>query len=469
MQGNLNPEDIVRLLAQGMGEELHWFPQGVSPERLATAMIGMANSRGGEILIGVSPRSGLIQGITDPGAGFDLVFQAALLSDPPLVLPLPRQVEIEELSLLVVVVPRGLPYVYNLDGRYFVRQGAQTNPIPARQLRQLLVERGVIQFEAQVPPGASLDDLDMNKVEAYIAALRLPGAETPEDILLRRGCLGSPSGRGGDTGLHPNYAGLLLFGKQPQRWLPGATILAARFTGSTFADRYLKQEINGTLIDQLYQVEGFFSQNIRNVVHVSGFIHQDEPEYPLEAVRELLVNAVAHRDYNQQGDSIHLNLFADRLEVHSPGGLPGPVTLDNLLQARFSRNPVIVQALADMGFVERLGYGLDRVVQAVRQAGLRPPQFAELAGSFRVTLFGASLSPAGSLPDLTAYHGLGLNARQEAALAYLSRFRRITSSDYQSLCPEVHPETLRRDLADMIGRGILIKVGDKRSTYYIIK
>lgn len=86
-----------------------------------------------------------------------------------------------------------------------------------------------------------------------------------------------------------------------------------------------------------------------------------------------------------------------------------------------------------------------------------------------MTLFGASLSPAGSLPDLTAYHGLGLNARQEAALAYLSRFRRITSSDYQSLCPEVHPETLRRDLADMIGRGILIKVGDKRSTYYIIK
>jgi len=185
-------------------------------------------------------------------------------------------------------------------------------------------------------------------------------------------------------------------------------------------------------------------------------------------VRELLVNAVAHRDYNQQGDTIHLNIFSDRLEVHSPGGLPGPVTLENLLEARFSRNAVIVQALSDLGFVERLGYGLDRVVAVMRQSGLRPPRFEDVAGTFRVTLYAETTLPAPER-DLSAYRELGLNPRQEAALVHLAHRRRITSSEYQELCPEVHPETLRRDLADLVGRGLLIKVGDKRATYYILK
>jgi ATP-dependent DNA helicase RecG len=199
--------------------------------------------------------------------------------------------------------------------------------------------------------------------------------------------------------------------------------------------------------------------------------HQESLEYPFEAVRELLVNAVAHRDYNLQGDNIHVNIFADRLEISSPGNLPGPVTLENLLKARFARNAVISQVLSDLGFVERLGYGLDRVVEVTRNAGLLPPQFAEVAGTFRVTLF-SSLHAAGSdgrLPDLSAYVDLDLNSRQQMALAQLAKNKRINSHEYQALCSDVHAETLRRDLADLVERGIVIKVGDKKATYYILK
>jgi ATP-dependent DNA helicase RecG len=114
--------------------------------------------------------------------------------------------------------------------------------------------------------------------------------------------------------------------------------------------------------------------------------HEDTPNTRWKLC-ELLVNAVAHRDYNVQGDNIHLHIFADRLEIQSPGKLPGPVTLENLLEARFSRNAVIAQVLSDLGFVERLGYGLDRVVAVLRQQGMRPPRFEEIAGTFRVTLF----------------------------------------------------------------------------------
>jgi len=368
--------------------------------------------------------------------------------------------------VLVITVPAGLPHVYNVDGRYWGREGAQTNPLPARRLREMLLERGVVQFETRLPPNASLDDLDPDLIQAYRQALNLLGNEPYDEVLLRRGCLQRAEGH-----LTPTYAALLLFGRHPQQWLPNSTLLAVRFPGVSFSDEFIKQEISGTLPEQLRQADGFLRTNLRSVVRLTGLAHEEMPEYPFEAVRELLVNAVAHRDYNVQGDNIHLHIFSDRLEVHSPGGLPGPVTLENLLEARFSRNAIITQVLSDLGFVERLGYGLDRVVAVLRQNGMRPPRFEEAAGTFRVTLFNdLGFDIQGGLAlDLSLYRDMELNPRQKLVLQYLARQRRITSRDFQELCPDVHAETLRRDLADLVSKGAMIKVGDKKATYYILK
>jgi ATP-dependent DNA helicase RecG len=353
-----------------------------------------------------------------------------------------------------------------LEGRYLGRSGKREAPLPARQLRQLLVERGVIQFESRVPPQANLDDLNLEQAAEYLDILGFSGEAKLEDILRQRGCLVTE----GDA-LLPTYAALLLFGKHPQQWLPSATVLAARFPGTAFSDEFVKQEIRGTLPDQLRQAEMFVRDNLRAVARLVGLKREETPEYPLEAVRELLVNAIAHRDYSQQGDTIHLHIFADRLEVHSPGGLPGPVTIANLLEARFSRNAVIAQVLSDMGFVERLGYGLNRVVTEMKQNNLPQPRFEEVGGAFRVTLFGTSnpVHERGEMQDLSAYAEFNLNPRQERAIGYVSQKARITNSDYQTLCPEVSAETLRRDLVDLVKKGVLIKIGHKRATYYILK
>jgi ATP-dependent DNA helicase RecG len=339
----------------------------------------------------------------------------------------------------------------------------------------LLVERGAVQFEARAPQDATLDDLDPQQVQAYLDKVTqaglLPGSLTADELLFRRGCLKRVDGT-----YQPTYAGLLLFSRYPQQWLPNATILAGRFPGYNLSDTYLKQDITGTLPEQLRQAEAFVQSNLKSSVRMVGLTHREAPEYPLDAVRELLVNAVAHRDYNQQGDNIHLFIFADRLEVQSPGGLPGPVTLHNLLEARFARNVIITQVLSDLGFVERLGYGLDRVFESMKSMKLPPPHFEEVAGSFRVTLENAHNDLPGDQGsgyqyevDLSLYQRLNLHPRQQAALEYLSRYQRITSHQYQELCPEVHAETLRRDLVDLVSQGILIKVGDKRATYYILK
>ncbi len=466
---------LLQQISTGMGPVLHCFPEDVAVSTLAMTLVGMANCEGGTVILGVSPQAGELLGVSDIDAALERVFQAALMADPALVLPLPRLVGVggqntrHAVELLVILIPTGLPHVYSLEGRYFWREGKQTNPMSARQLYRLLQLRSTLQFEARVVSEAVLDDLDSEQVIAYA---RQAGNTAPGDLargfefLVRRGCLK----RVGED-LQLTYAALLLFGKHPQQWLPNASILAGRFAGTALSATYTKREITGSLPEQLRQAEQFIRENISSTVRLVGLQHQEAPEYPFEAVRELLVNAVAHRDYNLQGDCIHLNIFADRLEISSPGTLPGPVTLKNLLEARYARNAIISQVLSDLGYVERLGYGLDRVVESTRQAGLLPPQFEELAGTFRVTLFASrpGVLPNGRLVDLSAYASMDLNARQQLALAQLTLRPRISSHEYQALCPQVHVETLRRDLADLVSRGILIKVGDKKATYYILK
>jgi len=471
----MSAAEIDKLFKQGKGPKLHWFPDDVTVNDLACILTGMANNEGGTVLLGIEPRSGRVSGVRDADYLGDIVFQAALLVDPPLVLPIPLVHEVENKKIVSVTVPPGLPHAFNLEGRYLVRDGERTNPLPPRQLRALMMKRGSLQFEAQVPDDASIDDLDFDQVTAYREALDLHPDEPLEDLLSRRGCLKNIDGV-----LKPTYAGLLLFGRHPQKWIPSATVLAARFSGVVVSDKFVKHEIRGTLPQQLRQAETFVRDQLRSIVRLIGLTRQETPEYPLEAVRELLVNAVAHRDYNQAGDSIHLHIFADRLEVHSPGDLPGPVTLNNLLEARFSRNPIIAQVLSDLGYVERLGYGLNRVVMVMRQNNLSEPTFEEVGGAFRVMLFNSledlhpeqsGTKPKVGLPsfDSSDYVDHDLNPRQELVLGYLLNHKRLTNRIYQELCPDVSPETLRRDLADLVKKGILLKMGTKRGTYYIVK
>jgi ATP-dependent DNA helicase RecG len=457
---------IEEILRKGKGVDLHWFPIGVSVSELAETLVSMANTEGGIILVGISPNGGQIQNIREPEAVIDLIFQASLSVEPPLVLPIPQLETGVNKKIIWVIIPKGLPHVYNLDGRYLYREGSHIKPLSPKRLRQRLIERGTVQFESQIPPNATMEDLSPVLVSHYLTALSYSENETHEKVLRQRGCIGELDGV-----WRPTYAGLLLFGKQPQQWLPSTYIMASRFPGGSFSDNYVKQEIVGTLTEQIKQAEVFIRDHMRVNVHLKGLIREDIPEYPFEAVRELIVNAVAHRDYNAQGDGIHIQLFSNRLEVHSPGGLPGPVNLDNLLEARFSRNAVIVQVLSDLGFVERLGYGLKRVVAVLQKNNLPEPIFKEIGGSFRVILTNKAKKSLKADPSikLERFKELDINDRQEVALRFLSDNLRITNSQYQELCPNVSPETLRRDFSDLVKKGVLIKIGDKKATYYIMK
>lgn len=446
--------DLQALYEQGQGETLAFEADNASALRLAETFSALANTAGGIVLIGVDAVSEAIKGIKDPEAARDKALAAGLKCEPPLVLPRPATVMLQGRPLLWVTIPSGLPHAYALRGKYMAREGKKNRALGPRQLRDLLRQRGEGNFEATVPSGATLDDLDRERVYGY-AQLFLTGErsrprwdEDTLDLLFRRGCLAKES-----STFRPTIAGLLLFGREPQRLLPSAEILLARYSGSEMSDTFIRETARGSLPDQIRAAETFLMANMRKGARIDDFQRRETPEYPIPAVREAIVNAVAHRDYQIRGEEIRVLMFNDRIEVYSPGRLPGHITVENIVQERFARNEVIVQVLTDLGFVERLGYGIDRIIRQMSEAGLPKPIFAETANGFRVTLRGGGENFVSSEFDRDRYRHAALNERQEAALQFLHNNSRITNRDYHELYPDVSDETIRRDLADLVEAG----------------
>lgn len=469
----MDASEIRTLIERGEDRELAFAGAQSTDATLIETLSALANGRGGTMLLGIT-RAGAIRGVRDPNGLSERVLWAALSLTPPLVLPLPERVAVRERTLLAVHVPPGLPHVYATDGRYLVRDGAQNRPLQANEIHQLMMRRGAVPFETHVPPGVTPQDLDWERVRQYANRLQQLGESSPEEILKQRACLAEVDGQ-----LLPTSAGLLLFGREPSRWITNAEITAVRYPGTEMGDQFLREDIRGPLSDQIRKAEAFLLANVPQQTVLHGLTRESQPAFPEDVLREVIVNAVAHRDYQVRGESIQIFCFSDRIRVYSPGRLPGHITVENIVWERFSRNPVVVQVLADMGFIERLGYGIDRMLRLLQEAGQPAPRFQEMAAGFQVTLTAQPLAPQPAQPEpglrsegelaLPLWPHLELNDRQEQALRYLLERGRITNREYQALCPDVSPETIRRDLSDLVHKDLLLRIGRKRATYYILK
>jgi ATP-dependent DNA helicase RecG len=314
-------------------------------------------------------------------------------------------------------------------------------------------------------PGAGPDDLDPEVIAEYLdkrqQRLRRPLTHSPDEILRE---IGATDERGA-----PTHSGLLLFGRNPQQFLPQSGLVFVKFMGTEprgedgLAGYGRREEIGGPLariIETAWQIV-WGEMNVGAVV--KGLEREDLPDYPSFAVREALVNAVGHRDYRLKGRRIEIRMYVDRLEVISPGGLPGFITVDNIVEEHFSRNPRVVAGLFQWGYIEELGLGIDRMIEDMVNAGHPPPKFRAAHYSFTVTLFNARERKA------TPKWETIMNERQARAVTYIREHGSITNREYRQLCPDVSPETLRLDLSDLVNRGVLIKIGAKRGTYYILK
>ncbi len=236
---DLGPAEIEQLLAGGPGEAVAFVPSNPSPARLAETLIALANTHGGVVLLGAGA-NGKPLGVADEVAAKEAVRAAGLLATPPLILPVVAIVEVAEKTLCAAYVPPGLSHVYSLNGRYLARAGARNRLLSATELTALLLSRDESGFEARPAPSAALADLDRDAVDGYVAGLPGTAGEGWQRVLLDRGCLTELGGE-----LVPTYAGILLFGRQPQRFLRNAAITLIRYPGAAMGDDFVRDEATG--------------------------------------------------------------------------------------------------------------------------------------------------------------------------------------------------------------------------------
>jgi ATP-dependent DNA helicase RecG len=451
------------LLKQPPGQQLAFLLQ-VEPTAIAETLIAFANSEGGILVLGAES-GGKMGGMLLEEEADDALRKALRLCRPPVHTSWEHE-QTPSGPLVVLRVERSGSVHALSDGRVLMRRGAENAPAPNSELEQMLASRPAIDFELQPVAGAQRDDLDEDVIDDYMERRqkRSPRSSIlPKDKLLQQiGAINEDR--------TPTNSGILLFGKEPQFFLPQSRAVFVKFAdtaprGPGGAFGYgRREELNGPLpriIDRAWRVI-WEEMDKRSVVR--GLVREEQLEYPESAVREALVNAVAHRDYRLSGRSIEIRMYTDRMEIISPGGLPAHITLDNIIEEHYSRNPRLVNGLYQWGYIEELGLGIDRMIEDMVALGHQPPKFEAKPHLFTVTLYNNK-----DAKRIAPSWESNMNERQMRAIEFLQRQGSITNSDYRELCPHVGPETLRLDLADLVGRGLLLKIGDKRGTRYILK
>lgn len=444
------------------GPNLAFLP-AADPDQLAECLVALANAEGGLIILGVDDHGRPTHPVWDEEAEGALRAAAALCRPP--VFSQWQPIETAQGLLIGLRVNRS-PELHSLtDGRVLVRSGAENRPLGGEEITDLAATKTSGDFENEIVAGANQSDFDQAILSEYLAKREARGAAkvtSLSSLLFEIGAIDS-EGR-------PTVAGLLLFAPNPRIFLPQSGVVFVRFNGAeprseTGGAGYgRRDEINGPLARIIERAWNIVWEEMRVGAVVNHLEREEVTEYPRFAVREALVNAVSHRDYRLSGRRIEIRMYSDRLEVISPGGLPGYMTLDNLVDEHFSRNPRLVNGLFQWGYIEELGLGIDQMIEDMVQAGHPPPQFRATAYSFTVTLSNQR-ERAATPPKATRT----INERQSRALTYVRESGSITSREYQRLCPDVSAETLRLDLNDLVERGHLLKIGSKKGTYYILK
>ena len=379
-----------------------------------------ATAQGGKVFVGVAD-DGRITGVQiGKGTLEDLANRIAQNTTPKVVPAITTQDE-QGATVIIVDVPEHQTKPVTAFGRPYRRAGRTNQVLSASEVAELYLASRGLTWDQTVESDASLSDIDPEKVRKFlsraIAERQWPiDPHTPVQQainqldLIRNGQL--------------TVAALLLFGQRPQHFLVQGYLRCARFKGNSEVEFLDMKVIEGDIVAQVEEAMAFVQRNIRMAAKIEGQLARKERwEYPLDAVREGIINAVCHRDYADSGNVV-VKIFDDRLEIWNPGSLPLDLTVDDLRKSHESkpRNKLIARAFFLIKYIEQFGTGTGRMISDCREAEVPEPEFESRATSFR-TIFRLSVAPS------ERYGRMGLNEQQLRVMQHISKGGQVRVGD----------------------------------------
>ncbi len=449
--------DIAQFLAKSESETLEFKGPGAHLDSLARSVCGMLNQQGGVIIWGVNERR-QVPGLAnaDERAGELNAFLVQHVSPRPL-LSVSTQTE-EGKQLVVVDVPPGADKPYSFMRQIWVRVGGHTLRADS-EASAALVERSAARldrWEREAMPGFDLSDCDSQELRltrTEIADAGRFGVAVPnsDEELLRRLYLL----RSGQL----TNAAVVLYAREPRAWAPNLALRIVTYRSEKHGDIVNDAVFEGPAIRILREAVGTIQQRTGFLLHFDErrLQREDRPSYALFALREGLVNAMVHRDYESLGGAVEVDIFPSLLRIRNAGRLPDGWRTEDLTRKHASVpvNPDIARVFYLRGLMEQLGMGTQRLIAECRKLGARVPVWRIAKGIVELTLFPAPLEA------VTAE----LSDRQAEFLKNSEGWSDFKVGDYARFV-KISERQARRDLADLEARGMVERRGKGPATTY---
>ena len=452
--------DVRKLTGPGESETVEFKESLRMKDEICETLCAFSNTQGGIILIGVSD-SGIIKSV-DVGkkTTTDLAEYIKNNTDPN-VFPEIKVHETEFGKIILIKVKKSYDKPTFFKNHAYKRVGDTTQRIFSSEIRTLAKESGPREhWDDQICTKATLEDIDWTFVKDFF----IPKYES----LTKRKTSGSDKNLlealQGIKNNKPTNAGILLFGKNPQNFFMNAYIALARYKGSEVGvERLDYKEFTGNLFNQIDKCNAYILEHtsIMSRLEPGKIRREDISEYGLFSIRELITNAVCHRDYENQHTKIIIKMFSDKIEFYNPGGLPEDITPENITEKQFSRNRLLAKVLTKVEYIEELGEGWDKIIKEHKEHPLRPrvPLIHSSRSSTLITIFSTSRKFEEQKQKII------LTKRQEFVLTKIKSDGYIKSIDIQREFG-ITRDTANRDLNYLIKNKLIKREGSGKSILY---
>lgn len=355
--------ELRELIQKGEGHYLEFKLEQENNEDFAKTFVAFANTDGGKILVGISD-DGLLNGINDIDALMRRLDDIAINRCEPPITIFQESLMVDEKKVVIVSIPKGSQRPYYVGGRTYIRSSNRIRLASREEMLRLFQSSESIYYDEIPVSRAKFSDFDVIFFRQFLSEYLLTEPTNDEELNYY-----AQNFHLIDKAKIPTVAGILFFGKNPQNFIKHARIICAAIKGTDIADEpFDRKEIGSTVPKMIQDCESFLKIHLTQRHEIKGFEKEVKEEIPFTALREAIVNAIAHRDYTIN-QAIRVLIFSDRVEIRSPGMLPNTVTVDSMRVggSHVLRNPTIYNMLIKYKMVTDLGSGVRRMIKLVKE------------------------------------------------------------------------------------------------------